>query len=280
MLSTQDVSYCYGDGTLALSNVSMTFITGKTTAVLGANGAGKSTLFKLLLGIDKPTSGQVFMDKEVLCYTKSGLERLRTRVGLVFQDPDDQLFSASVREDIAFGPLNLGLSQDRVLKRVDWAMKIMEIEDLSMKPTHHLSFGQKKRVAIAGILAMEPQVLILDEPTAGLDPKSVSELMNTLDKLQKQTHITVILATHDIDLVPLYADWVYILQDGQLISQGQPSAVFSQGKSLRRVGLRLPRIAHLMEILIEKDHIELDTMSCTISGARRILLKYIKGLSG
>jgi cobalt/nickel transport system ATP-binding protein len=192
---------------------------GRRTVVLGRNGSGKTTLFSLLNGLQRPQRGGVLFDDEPVRYDRKGLLKLRQAVGMVFQDPDSQLFSACIYEDISFGPLNLGLPETEVRKRVESALKQMKLEGLENRPTHSLSFGQKKRACIAGVLAMKPQVLVLDEPFAGLDPVMAAEFMAILDELH-QDGTTLIIATHDLDLAYAWADDAIILQEGLLMARG------------------------------------------------------------
>lgn len=266
-----DLHYQYADGTPALKGVNLGIKRGQTTAILGGNGAGKTTLFLAFNGILKPSSGRVLFNEKPLDYSTKGLKALRKSVGIVFQDPDSQLFSASVYQDISFGVMNLKLPKEAVRKRVDAAMIRTGISHLKDKPTHCLSFGQKKRVAIAGVLAMEPEVLVLDEPTAGLDPSGVSEIMKLLLETQKELGISIVIATHDIDIVPLYCDCAYVMNEGKIILEGTPKEIFSEKKAIRSVHLRLPRIGHLMEILKDKDHFAFRETAVTISEARKVL---------
>lgn len=269
IMETREVSFLYPDGMRALNKVNIQIRKGQTTAILGGNGAGKSTLFKCLNGILKPTEGKVFFKENEIVYKRQHIQNLRKSVGIVFQDPDRQLFSANVYQDISFGAMNLKLPEDEVRRRVEFAMKMTGVETLKDKPTHCLSFGQKKRVAIAGVLVMNPEVLILDEPTAGLDPKGVSEIFKLLKKMQNELNVSVIIATHDIDIVPLYCDYSYVLDNGEIVLHGSPKDVFEQADILRNVNLRLPRIAHLMEILKEKDNFDFIENASTISEARQ-----------
>lgn len=271
ILEAQDLNYTYADGTLALKGVNLGIKRGKTTAILGGNGAGKSTLFLNFNGIHKPSSGQVLFNGKPLDYSHKGLKELRKSVGIVFQDPDNQLFSASVYQDISFGLVNMKLPELEVRRKVDSAMERTGISHLKDKPTHCLSFGQKKRVAIAGVLAMEPEVLVLDEPTAGLDPMGVSEIMKLLKETQRELGISVVISTHEIDIVPLYCDSVYVMNEGKIILEGTPKEVFSEKEAIRSVHLRLPRIGHLMEILKDKDDFEFKETAVTISEARKVL---------
>lgn len=278
ILETQDLQYTYADGTFALKGVSLGIKRGQVTAILGGNGAGKSTMFLNFNGILKPSSGRILFNGKQLDYSHKGLKELRRSVGIVFQDPDNQLFSASVYQDVSFGAVNMKLSEEEVRRRVDIAMKRTGITHLKDKPTHCLSFGQKKRVAIAGVLVMEPEVLILDEPTAGLDPMGVSEIMKLLKETQKELGISVVISTHDIDIVPLYCDYAYVMDEGKIILGGTPKEVFSEKDAIRSVHLRLPRIGHLMEILKDKDDFEFNETAVTISEARKVLNDWKKGL--
>ncbi len=276
ILETRNLTYGYSEEEHAIEDLSLQFEEGKTTAILGANGAGKSTLFLHLNGILKPEHGQVLFHGEPISYTKSGLRKLRSKVGIVFQNPDDQLFSASVYQDISFGACNLGLPKDEVRARVEGMMEQIGIADLRDRPTHSLSFGQKKRVSFAGIMVMQPEVIILDEPTAGLDPVGVSELMHLLKRVCKQQNTTIILSTHDIDVIPVYANEIFVMDKGKLLAKGSPKEIFSQPELLRSHHLRLPRLSHMLEILQKEDGLDVDFSESTISGARRQVLNCIK----
>ena len=268
-IETQDLYYTYEDGTVALDHISLRAGAGKITGILGANGAGKSTLFLNLNGVLTPKEGTVMVKGKPAVYDRKGIREIRRQVGIVFQDPDDQLFSADVCRDISFGGMNLGLPEEEVRRRVEAAMERTGVSALRDKPTHALSFGQKKRVAIAGVLVMEPDVMILDEPTAGLDPQGVSDIMHLLAELRDGLGMTILIATHDMDIVPLYCDYAYLLSGGRVILEGAPEELFSQPEELRKNHLRLPRIAHLMEILREQDGLDTTPTAATISAARR-----------
>jgi cobalt/nickel transport system ATP-binding protein len=273
VVETKDITYEYPDGTKALEKVNFNVDDGKIVALLGPNGAGKSTLFLHFNGILRPSSGSVNIDGETVNYDKKDLLKVRQKVGIVFQNPDDQLFAPTVLEDVAFGPMNMGLSKDEVEKRVKEALSRVGMEGFEKKPPHHLSGGQKKRVAIAGILAMKPKIMVLDEPTSGLDPKGASQILRLLYKLN-QEGMTIVISTHDVDLVPLYASTVYIISNGKIIKEGTASEVFEDVKTIRGANLRLPRIAHLMEILEKEDKLPFDKpYPLTIGGARKRILK-------
>ena len=274
ILEAEHLTYGYDEKRHAIEDLSIAFEEGKTTAILGANGAGKSTLFLHLNGILQPEHGEVRFRGQPISYKKAGLRQLRSKVGIVFQNPDDQLFSASVYQDISFGAVNMGLPSEEVHRRVNVVMEQIGITYLKDRPTHSLSFGQKKRVAFAGIMVMQPEVIILDEPTAGLDPVGVSELMHLLQDVCRQQNTTIILSTHDIDVVPIYADVIDVMDQGHVIAQGTPEEIFAQPELLRSHHLRLPRISHLLEILQKEDGWDVDASVSTISGARKELLHH------
>lgn len=275
-IQASELCYTYEDGTVALDHISFAARRGKITGILGANGAGKSTLFLSLNGVLTPKSGQVLLAGQPVRYDKKGLLELRCRVGIVFQDPDDQLFSADVYRDVSFGAVNLGLPPQEVRRRVEAALERTGVSDLRDKPTHALSYGQKKRVAIAGVLVMEPEVLILDEPTAGLDPQGVSDVMKLLLDLRDSLGMTILIATHDMDIVPLYCDYAYLLGGGKVLLEGTPEELFAQPERLRENHLRLPRIAHLMGILRDIDGLDTDRSAATIGAARREILRLLR----
>jgi len=271
IIETRDITYNYPDGTEALDKVNFKAREGKIVALLGPNGAGKSTLFLHFNGILRPTSGDIVVNGEEIKYDKKNLMKVRQNVGIVFQNPDDQLFAPTVVEDVAFGPMNMGLSKEEVEKRVNESLKRVGMEEFKNKAPHHLSGGQKKRVAIAGILAMKPKIMVLDEPTSGLDPKGASQILRILYELNKEG-MTIIISTHDVDLVPLYAYQVYIISSGKIIKKGSPQEVFEDVKTIRNANLRLPRIAHLMEILEKEDQMPFEKpYPLTIGEARRKL---------
>ncbi len=274
IIEVNNLTYRYPDGTQALNGITLNVEKGETTAFLGGNGAGKSTLLLCMNGILRPASGTLSLEGEPYAYSASALLTLRRKVGIVFQDSDNQLFSANVYQDISFGPMNLKLPLEVVRERVAWAMEVTGVTELKDRPTHALSFGQKKRVAIAGVLAMKPEVMIFDEPTAGLDPSGVSEIMHLLRKTQDELGISIILSTHDIDIVPLYCDKAYVMHKGSLVLQGTPAEVFSEKETMRNVGLRLPRIGHLMDILQNQDDFELGDAAYTIAEARKSLVNW------
>ena len=239
ILVAQRLEYRYPGGVQGLRGVNLAVRGGSKLAVLGANGAGKSTLLLHLNGTLRPERGEIFLDGRPVQYSRPGLMAWRQQVGLVLQDPDDQLFAASVHQDVSFGPLNLGLSEAAVRERVAEALRAMELEDLWDHPTHLLSFGQRKRVAIAGMVAMRPRVLILDEPTAGLDPQGTEHLLVVLERLH-QAGTTLIMATHDMDLAYAWADETAVLHQGTVLRQGVPATVLQDESLLAGSHLRIP----------------------------------------
>jgi cobalt/nickel transport system ATP-binding protein len=274
-IETISLCYTYHDGTKALDNLNFSVEKGENMAILGPNGAGKSTLLHHFNGILMPTSGRVLvLGKEVV---PSNLDWVRQKVGLVFQDPDDQLFARTVGEDVAFGPVNLGLSRDEVKTRVKWALEATEITELENKPPQNLSSGQKKRAAIAGVLAMKPEVVALDEPMANLDPRTASKVLRLLLQLNQELGLTLIIATHDVDLVPLFANEICVLNKGEIALQGPPGEVFSKAPMIRSMDLRLPRITHLFEILSKKNSLLTDKQRpLTIGEARKTILDLLE----
>lgn len=274
ILELRNINFAYEDNPV-LQDINLQFEQGQTIAVLGSNGAGKSTLFLLLNGVHTATSGQIFLNGRLIEGSKSDLQHLRSQVGIVFQNPDDQVFSSSVSKDIAFGLLNQGLSSKVVMQKVESIAEQLKITHLLERPTHALSFGQKKIVAIAGVLVMQPKVIVLDEPTAGLDPNGVSEVLLLLNKIKKELGMTIILSTHEIDIVPLYCEQAVVLSAGRSVFAGSTADLFAQPEQLRNFGLRLPRIAHLMGILHDKDNLPVDKSAATISQARSSIKKLL-----
>lgn len=272
----ENVSHRYSDGTLALDDVSLEFERGERIALLGTNGSGKTTLLNHLNGILKPTSGNIYFEDKSLAYDAKSLLNLRKRVGFVFQDPNDQLFASSVKQDVAFGPLNLGYTPEHVKQLVDDALTTVGMTQFADKPPHFLSGGQKKRVALAGVLAMQPEVIIMDEPTSSLDPLAASDILHLLLRLNKENGITLLLATHDVDIVPLFANKLYILDKGEVVSEGTPKESFSKTELIRKANLRSPRIGHLFEVLKKEDALPVaDELPLTISEARKEILRLI-----
>jgi len=242
---------------------------GEFLAILGANGSGKTTLLKHLNGLLKPVSGLVTLDNRILSEFKSG--EVFRKVGMVFQDPNDQLIAPTVEEDVAFGPTNLGLSYEEIMNRVNTALELVKMKEFAKKAIHALSYGQSKRICVAGILAMEPEVLILDEPTSGLDPEGVKTVMKILNDLNKKQGITIILATNSVDLVPVHMDRVAIMDQGIVLQEGAPERIFTDSEKLNSLKLELPQIAQLMEVLRDKEKLPINSLPLTIGQARQEL---------
>ncbi|WP_432067519.1 energy-coupling factor ABC transporter ATP-binding protein [Streptomyces sp. C10-9-1] len=242
-----DAHFAYEDGPPVLDGVSLALPEGRATALLGRNGGGKTTILRLLSGGLRPTAGRLLLRGEPVSYDRTGLTRLRTTVQLVVQDPDDQLFAASVEQDVSFGPMNLGLAEDAVRARVDEALQALDITGLRDRPTHLLSYGQRKRAAIAGAVAMRPRVLVLDEPTAGLDPHGQERLLDLLGRL-REGGTTVVMATHDVDLALRWADDAAVLApDG--LHTGPAARLLTDQSLLDAARLRRPWGAAVSAVL-------------------------------
>ena len=276
MLEARNISYSYDDSQ-ALKNVSLKINDGEMAAILGKNGAGKSTLFLHFNGIHEPDDGEILIDGETLKYNKKALLKCRQKVGIVFQNPDNQIFAPSVEEDVAFGPLNLKLPMDEVQNRVEEALKRVGMEGFEKKAPHHLSGGQKKRVAIAGILAMRPEIMILDEPTAGLDPQGAIKIMNLLSELNREG-ITIVISTHDVDLVSKYVNKIFVMADGEIIGEGTPKEIFSNEDLIEKANLKLPVISELFKALNDENQINIENNDypLTISEAKDKILELMK----
>lgn len=249
-LSTENLSFTYPDGTQALKNINIEIEKGEKVAIIGPNGAGKSTLFSHFNGLTEPTSGCVKIEGKTISFEKDELLKVRQKVGIVFQDPNDQLFAPTVKEDIAFGPMNLGLSYGEVEKRVEDALKMVGMENYEDKTPHHLSGGQQKRIAIAGIIAMKPEIMILDEPTAGLDPDGVEKVLNIMNQLNEEG-MTLIISSHDIDMISKYADKIFVLYNGEIIESGNKNKIFSDMELLKKAHLRTPITTEILYNLKE-----------------------------
>ncbi len=274
MYSVQDVSYKYPDGTPALSNISLEVKKGEFVGLLGANGSGKTTLMKAMDKLLKGVEGRI---------TLSGIDiknmspkEIYKKVGLVFQNPDDQLFAPTLFEDVAFGPTNMGYGAKEIEKKVMNALDEVELSGLEKKSVHNLSYGQRKRACIAGLLAMGHETLLLDEPTAGLDPMGEYKMMNLLKKLNKESGVTVVMATHSVDLVPVFLDRLYILSKGKFSRGGTPEEVFNAPEDMANIKLRLPHIAELIYKLKHEDKVDFKRIPLTIGEARREILKSLE----
>ncbi len=254
ILEARHVSYSYGSGeTPSLKDLSLSIRRGRRTAVMGANGSGKSTFFLCCNGILRPDEGQIYYNGQPLSYRKKDLLSLREKVGIVFQDPDMQLFCASVYQEISFGPLNLGLSREKAAREVEAVIRRLGITPFRHRPAHALSGGQKKQVALADILVMHPELLILDEPFAALDPSHVHIIRDMIRDLEKDSSpsgpLTVVIATHDTDFALEWADEVILFSEGQVLAQGAPASVLTDRELLARASLDLPGVIKVFESL-------------------------------
>lgn len=252
VIEAQNVSYTYdGNTKRALDGLNLRIRRGTKVAFMGGNGSGKSTFFLCLNGIRKPEDGRICIEGEPIEYTRKGLLAVRSKVGIVFQEPDDQLFSASVYEEISFGILNLGVDESTARREVESVIEELEITPFQDRPAHALSGGQKKQVAIADILVMHPEVMILDEPAAALDPKHTKKVQEIIDGLTDKG-ITVLMATHDIDYAYAWADEIVLMQEGKVIRQGAPAEVCADRTALTEAGLEVPAVLRIYERLREK----------------------------
>lgn len=254
LLETRSLGHIYADGSTALIDCSLRIRRGSRNALLGVNGSGKTTLLQHLNGLLRPTSGGVSFEGQPLDYGRAALNALRCRVGLVFQNPDHQLFSSNVFEDVSFGPLNLGLDAATVRQRVAAALSAVGMSKLADKPVHHLSFGQKKRVCIAGVLAMQPDLLLLDEPMAGLDTPMQADLLAVLDHLSA-SGITILLATHDVDFAYRWADQLHLLASGRCIASFAAGDLAEQAPALAAAGQKLPAVVDLHRALLARGQV-------------------------
>ena len=245
-LSASAVQVSYGQRAV-LRGADLEIPRARRLALLGANGSGKTTLLRTLAGSLKPNGGEVLVDGVALRFDRGGLRAHRQVVQLVAQNPDDQLFAADVFRDVSFGPLNLGLAEHEVRERVAEALAVLSIEDLAERPIHELSYGQRKRVAIAGALAMQPCVMLLDEPTAGLDPQGVDEMVGALESLLR-AHTTVVISTHDVEFALGWADSVAVLVDGR-VRHGAPNALLSDAGLVAAARLRQPLVLQAAGLL-------------------------------
>lgn len=258
ILEAKDLVFNYPGDTLALNGISVKIPKGEKTVFLGGNGAGKTTLFLHFNGVLKPHKGKVYFKNEELKYDQKSLNALRKCVGIVFQDPDTQLFSTSVCQEISFGPINLGFPEDKVRRYVDYALQATGTVDLKDKPTQFLSYGEKRKVTIASIIAMVPEVIIFDEPTNYIDPKHKIQIMNFLTDLNK-SGITIILSTHNVDIAYSWADNVIVMQDGLLLKEGKPDEIFSNIEVLKSANLTEPIILEIFNELKLSKLIKNDT---------------------
>ena len=248
LLEFSGVSYAYEEGREALKNLSVAIRKGEKIAVLGENGAGKSTFFLLCNGVLAPKSGEIRYNGEPVGKSRKDKMKLRQKVGIVFQEPDRQILAATVAEEISFGPLNLGLSREEAANRVEEALSRMNLTEYRDRPPHYLSGGEKKRVTIADILAMKPEILLFDEPASSLDPANAALLEQTLQTLG-QEGMTLVIPTHDVNFAWKWAERALIFSQGELIADGPPETIFADHALLEKAGLKKPLLFEAGEIL-------------------------------
>ncbi|MCF4970170.1 energy-coupling factor ABC transporter ATP-binding protein [Nostoc sp. CMAA1605] len=262
LLEFQQVHYTYPGGQQsALNGVNLTIPAGKKCALIGKNGCGKTTLFLLANGLYKPHRGIISWQGKPLQYDRNFLMKLRQKVGLIFQNPEQQLVASTVEEDISYGLCNLGLPPAEIQQRVTQALNEFNLSELAQRPVHHLSLGQKKRVSLADVMVLKPELLLLDEPTAYLDRPQTRNLISVLQKIHS-SGTTILMATHDLDFVCSWADWVFVMDQGQLILEGKPEDVFVQREILEAIQLGVPLIYEILSgepvemerIILEKFH--------------------------
>ena len=249
ILKIEDLHYTYGNGKSALDGVSVNIYEGEKIAVIGSNGSGKSTFFLNVDGVLTPEQGK-FIYRDIVI-NKKNLKELRKNIGIVFQDADNQIIASTVRAEVGFGPMNLKLPKEEVLKRVDEALEYMNISHLKDRPPHYLSGGEKKRVSIADIIAMKSEIIIFDEPTAALDPLNAMMLEEVLEKLSSEKK-TMLISTHDVDFTYRWAERVLVFCEGKIIADGKPLEIFKNKEILKQANLRQPTMLEVYESLIEK----------------------------
>ena len=281
ILKVENLSFVYGRGTpfekLALDNVTLSFGRGKITGLIGHTGSGKSTLVNLLNGLYKPSQGRVYLDGADIWENPKEIAKIRYRVGLVMQYPEYQLFDETVMADIGFGPRNLGLPAEEVSERVLEAARFAGVgRELLGKSPFELSGGQKRRVAIAGIIAMRPDVLVLDEPAAGLDPRGRREILGGLRALVEERGTSVILVSHSMEDMAHYCDDVIVMNNSKVYKTGTVEEIFSEAEALTAVGLDVPMVSRVA-IALKKRGIDLDGTLYTPEGMRDAILSYLKG---
>lgn len=248
ILKIEDLYYTYGNGKAALNGVSTEIYKGEKIAVIGSNGSGKSTFFLNIDGVLMPEKGKIIYKDTVI--NKKNIKELRKNIGIVFQDADNQIIASTVMAEVGFGPMNLKLSKDEVLKRVDEALEYMNISHLKNRPPHYLSGGEKKRVSIADIIAMKSEIIIFDEPTAALDPLNSIMLEEVLLKLGNEEK-TMLISTHDVDFTYRWAERVLVFNDGKIIADGSPLEIFKNKDILRKANLKQPTMLEVYESLVE-----------------------------
>lgn len=249
MLRMENVTYVYEDNTVALKDVNIDLTKGKKIGIVGSNGSGKSTLFMIFLGLLKPSKGRVIFNEKELKYNKDMLSQLRKNVGIVFQDPDKQIFFSSVFDDVAFALRNLKFDENEVKERVNVAMEKTSITALQNKPVHFLSYGQKKNVSIAGVVAMNHQIIFFDEPTAGLDYRSKENVKNILEELTAEKEKSIVVSSHDMNFIYEICDYIYVLSKGHVLSEGKKETIFLDKEVLDIAELEEPFLVKVHKYL-------------------------------
>ncbi|MDP9750779.1 energy-coupling factor transporter ATPase [Thermoanaerobacter pentosaceus] len=280
-IKVENLSFVYNEGTpyatVALNNVTFEIQDEEFVGIIGHTGSGKSTLIQHLNGLLKPTSGKIYINGVDITDKKVSLKDVRKEVGLVFQYPEYQLFEETIFKDIAFGPANLGLSEEEIEKRVYEAMDIVGISrELADKSPFEVSGGQKRRIAIAGILAMKPKILILDEPTAGLDPKGKEEILNKIKEIHDNYKMITILVSHSMEDIARFADKIIVMNKGRIEVIGTPREVFREAEKLEKIGLGVPQITSLAREL-QKKGIAIPEDILTIEEAKEYIIRYLRG---
>ena len=281
LIDIKNLSYIYSKGTpfevKALDNINLSIGEGEIVALIGHTGSGKSTLIQHFNGLVDPTEGEVFIEGESLKDDKVNKSKVRQKIGLVFQYPEHQLFEETVAKDVAFGPGNLGLSQDEIDERVREAIELvgLDYEEIKDRSPFELSGGQKRRVAIAGVVAMRPEVLILDEPTAGLDPKAHKDVLAMVEEVHRRTGNITILVSHNMADIARLCDKVVVIDSGRLVTAGTPYEVFSKKEELRAVGLELPPVTAFTETLRERG-VDLEATILDTDTAAEQIAAYLK----
>ncbi len=278
-IELKNIAFTYGQGTAfehcAIKNIDLKIEKNEFIGIIGQTGSGKSTLVQLLNGLLKATAGNILYDGKSIYEKNYDMKTLRQKVGLVFQYPEHQLFEVDVLSDVCFGPRNLGLSSEEAKERAKEALSMVGMKESHYtKSPFELSGGQKRRVAIAGVLAMKPEYLILDEPSAGLDPKARDEILGTIAGLKEKTGISIILVSHSMEDVAKYVDRLIVMNKSEIIYDDTPKSVFKNYKELEKIGLRAPQITYLVHRL-KKEGIDIDTDITKLSEAREALIRLI-----
>lgn len=273
IIEARDVCYSHEEGgPRALDGMNLKIRRGQKVAFMGANGSGKSTFFLCCNGICRPDGGTMLFDGRPMEYTKKGLLDLRRRVGIVFQDPDNQLFLASVYQEISFGVMNLGVTKEEAKREVEWVIEYLGITPFRERPAHALSGGQKKQVSIADVLVMHPDVVILDEPAAALDAKHTKKVNQMVEQMAAEG-ITILMATHDMDYALEWADEIVLMHEGKVLLQGSPVTVCQNGQALQKTNQQEPAVLRLYRQLVKKGVLKGD-LSVPVSMAQ--LMRYLE----